>query len=141
MDSPRHWVAHLNVLRDIQDRTDHFTEFVPLPFVHQNSPVVPGRCGIRAQPSRQPRGTCFGADHVYSRISHIQTSWVKQVRRTQVMLEGGANDLGGTLMEETIRGMGRFRTRIGQDRRRLVSRSPKHRARRMAHYHIRPACG
>ncbi|KAN91445.1 FO synthase, partial [Mycobacterium tuberculosis variant bovis Bz 31150] len=37
VDSPRHWVAHLNVLRDIQDRTGGFTEFVPLPFVHQNS--------------------------------------------------------------------------------------------------------
>ena len=39
VDHPRHWVGHLRVLRDIQDRTGGFTEFVPLPFVHQSSPL------------------------------------------------------------------------------------------------------
>ena len=49
VDAPRHWVAHLNILRSIQDDTGGFTEFVPLPFVHQSSPLyrpappVPGR--------------------------------------------------------------------------------------------------
>ncbi|MFV4108401.1 bifunctional FO biosynthesis protein CofGH [Mycobacterium tuberculosis] len=104
VDSPRHWVAHLNVLRDIQDRTGGFTEFVPLPFVHQNSPLYLAGAA-RPGPSHRDNRAVHALARImlHGRISHIQTSWVKLgVRRTQVMLEGGANDLGGTLMEETI---------------------------------------
>lgn len=104
VDSPRHWVAHLNVLRDIQDRTGGFTEFVPLPFVHQNSPLYLAGAA-RPGPSHRDNRAVHALARImlHGRISHIQTSWVKLgVRRTQAMLEGGANDLGGTLMEETI---------------------------------------
>jgi FO synthase len=104
VDSPRHWVAHLNVLREIQDRTRGFTEFVPLPFVHQNSPLYLAGAARPGPTHRDNRAVhALARIMLHGRISHIQTSWVKLgVARTQVMLNGGANDLGGTLMEETI---------------------------------------
>ncbi len=104
VDTPRHWVAHLHVLRDIQDRTGGFTEFVPLPFVHQNSPLYLAGAARPGPTHRDNRAVhALARIMLHGRISHIQTSWVKLgVERTQVMLNGGANDLGGTLMEETI---------------------------------------
>ncbi|MCV7099912.1 bifunctional FO biosynthesis protein CofGH [Mycobacterium palustre] len=104
VDTPRHWVAHLNVLREIQDRTGGFTEFVPLPFVHQNSPLYLAGAARPGPTHRDNRAVhALARIMLHGRISHIQTSWVKLgVERTQVMLNGGANDLGGTLMEETI---------------------------------------
>ncbi|UQX13233.1 bifunctional FO biosynthesis protein CofGH [Candidatus Mycobacterium methanotrophicum] len=104
VDNPRHWVGHLNVLRGIQDRTGGFTEFVPLPFVHQNSPLYLAGAA-RPGPSHRDNRAVHALARImlHGRISHIQTSWVKLgVERTQVMLNGGADDLGGTLMEETI---------------------------------------
>jgi FO synthase len=104
VDDPRHWVGHLNVLRDIQDSTGGFTEFVPLPFVHQNSPLYLAGAS-RPGPSHRDNRAVHALARImlHGRISHIQTSWVKLgVERTQAMLNGGANDLGGTLMEETI---------------------------------------
>ncbi|OBG63803.1 7,8-didemethyl-8-hydroxy-5-deazariboflavin synthase [Mycobacterium sp. E3305] len=104
VDSPRHWVAHLNVLRGIQDRTGGFTEFVPLPFVHQSSPLYLAGAARPGPTHRDNRAVhALARIMLHGRISQIQTSWVKLgVERTQVMLNGGANDLGGTLMEETI---------------------------------------
>ncbi len=104
VDAPRHWVGHLNVLRDIQDRTGGFTEFVPLPFVHQSSPLYLAGAARPGPTHRDNRAVhALARIMLHGRISNIQTSWVKLgVERTQVMLRGGANDLGGTLMEETI---------------------------------------
>ncbi|OCB32454.1 7,8-didemethyl-8-hydroxy-5-deazariboflavin synthase [Mycobacterium malmoense] len=104
VDSPRHWVAHLNVLRGIQDRTGGFTEFVPLPFVHQSSPLYLAGAARPGPTHRDNRAVhALARIMLHGRIAQIQTSWVKLgVERTQVMLNGGANDLGGTLMEETI---------------------------------------
>lgn len=104
VDQPRHWVGHLRVLREIQDRTGGFTEFVPLPFVHQSSPLYLAG-GARPGPTHRDNRAVHALARImlHGRISNIQTSWVKLgVERTQVMLNGGANDLGGTLMEETI---------------------------------------
>jgi FO synthase len=104
VDQPKHWIGHLRILCDIQDRTGGFTEFVPLPFVHQNSPLYLAG-GARPGPTHRDNRAVHALARImlHGRISHIQTSWVKLgVERTQVMLEGGANDLGGTLMEETI---------------------------------------
>ncbi|MFI6956570.1 bifunctional FO biosynthesis protein CofGH [Nocardia sp. NPDC050408] len=104
VDTPRHWVGHLNVLRGIQDRTGGFTEFVPLPFVHQSSPLYLAG-GARPGPTHRDNRAVHALARImlHGRISNIQTSWVKLgVERSQVMLVGGANDLGGTLMEETI---------------------------------------
>jgi FO synthase len=104
VDSPRHWVGHLNVLREIQDRTGGFTEFVPLPFVHQSSPLYLAGAARPGPTHRDNRAVhALARIMLHGRISQIQTSWVKLgIERTQVMLNGGANDLGGTLMEETI---------------------------------------
>ena len=92
------------MLREIQDRTGGFTEFVPLPFVHQSSPLYLAG-GARPGPTHRDNRAVHALARImlHGRISNIQTSWVKLgIERTQVMLNGGANDLGGTLMEETI---------------------------------------
>jgi FO synthase len=104
VDTPKHWVGHLNVLRGIQDRTGGFTEFVPLPFVHQSSPLYLAGAARPGPTHRDNRAVhALARIMLHGRISNIQTSWVKLgVERTQIMLQGGANDLGGTLMEETI---------------------------------------
>ena len=104
VDTPRHWVGHLNVLRSIQDRTGGFTEFVPLPFVHQNSPLYLAGAARPGPTHRDNRAVhALARIMLHGRISQIQTSWVKLgTERSQIMLRGGANDLGGTLMEETI---------------------------------------
>ena len=104
VDTPAHWVAHLNVLRGIQYRTGGFTEFVPLPFVHQSSPLYLAGSARPGPTHRDNRAVhALARIMLHGRISNIQTSWVKLgAERTQVMLNGGANDLGGTLMEETI---------------------------------------
>ncbi|HXH77011.1 bifunctional FO biosynthesis protein CofGH [Nocardioides sp.] len=109
VDNPRHWVQHLRVLRQIQSETGGFTEFVPLPFVHISSPIY--LAGV-ARPGPTLRDNL--AVHAMGRIMlhgsknsggipNIQTSWVKLgVDGTRAMLQAGANDVGGTLMEETI---------------------------------------
>lgn len=104
VDTPKHWVGHLNILRKIQDETGGFTEFVPLPFVHQSSPLYLAGAARPGPTHRDNRAVhALGRIMLHGRIPSIQTSWVKLgVERTQVMLNGGANDLGGTLMEETI---------------------------------------
>jgi FO synthase len=104
VDTPKHWVGHLNVLRGIQDTTGGFTEFVPLPFVHQSSPLYLAG-GARPGPTHRDNRAVHALARIMlaGRIDNIQTSWVKLgTDRTRVMLQGGANDLGGTLMEETI---------------------------------------
>ncbi|TCN55041.1 FO synthase subunit 1 /FO synthase subunit 2 [Rhodococcus sp. SMB37] len=104
VDQPHHWVGHLNVLRGIQDRTGGFTEFVLLPFVHQSSPLYLAGASRPGPTMRDNRAAhALARIMLHGRIANIQTSWVKLgVAGTQAMLEGGANDLGGTLMEETI---------------------------------------
>lgn len=104
VDNPKHWVGHLNVLRGIQDKTGGFTEFVPLPFVHQSSPLYLAGAARPGPTNRDNRAVhALARIMLHGRIPNIQTSWVKLgVTGSQVMLQGGANDLGGTLMEETI---------------------------------------
>ncbi|WP_336923900.1 bifunctional FO biosynthesis protein CofGH [Aquipuribacter sp. SD81] len=104
VDHPRHWVAHLRTLAGVQDRTGGFTEFVPLPFVHTSSPIY--LAGIaRPGPTLRDNRAVHAVARLllHGRIDHVQTSWVKLgVDGTRAMLTGGADDLGGTLMEETI---------------------------------------
>jgi FO synthase len=104
VDHPGHWVAHLRTLARIQRETGGFTEFVPLPFVHRSSPIY--LAGV-ARPGPTPRDN--RAVHAVARIllhgliDNIQCSWVKLGPDLCVqVLGGGVNDLGGTLMEETI---------------------------------------
>ena len=104
VDEPRHWVAHLRVLARIQDETGGFTEFVPLPFVHQSSPIY--LAGVaRPGPSRRDNRAVHAVARLllHGRIDNIQCSWVKLAPAECVeLLSSGVNDLGGTLMEETI---------------------------------------
>ena len=104
VDHPGHWVTHLQTLAAIQRETGGFTEFVPLPFVHQSSPIY--LAGV-ARPGPTVRDN--RAVHAVARImlhgliDNIQCSWVKLGPETCTkVLSGGVNDLGGTLMEETI---------------------------------------
>jgi FO synthase len=104
VDHPRHWLGHLRVLADVQDRTGGFTEFVALPFIHTNAPIYLAgiaRAGATWRENRVVHAMARLALH--GRIDNIQCSWVKLGDDgTVAMLRGGANDLGGTLMEETI---------------------------------------
>ncbi|MCC3317005.1 bifunctional FO biosynthesis protein CofGH [Nocardia africana] len=104
VDNPKHWVGHLRVLRGIQDETGGFTEFVLLPFVHQSAPLYLAGASRPGPTIRDNRAAhALARIMLHGRIANIQTSWVKLgITGTQVMLNGGANDLGGTLMEETI---------------------------------------
>ncbi len=104
VDNPAHWVTHLRVLARLQDETGGFTEFVPLPFVHTSAPIY--LAGV-ARPGPTLRDNlavhAMARIMLHGRIENIQTSWVKLgVEGTRAMLRAGANDLGGTLMEETI---------------------------------------
>jgi FO synthase len=104
VDNPRHWVNHLRVLTRIQEQTGGFTEFVPLPFVHTSSPIY--LAGVaRPGPTLRDNLAVHAMARIllHGRIHNIQTSWVKLgIDGTRAMLQAGANDVGGTLMEETI---------------------------------------
>jgi FO synthase len=104
VDAPPHWVAHIRRLAAIQDRTGGFTEFVPLAFVHQNSPIyLAGKA--RPGPTHDDNRRVHAVARIllHGRIRNVQVSWVKMgTEACQLLLQGGANDFGGTLMEETI---------------------------------------
>jgi FO synthase len=104
VDHPRHWVAHLRLLGRLQDETGGFTEFVPLPFVHNQSPIyLAGLARAGASPREIKAVHAMARIMLHGKISNIQTSWVKLGEAGAVdMLRSGVNDLGGTLMEETI---------------------------------------
>lgn len=109
VDTPAHWVAHLRTLAGIQERSlaggaAAFTEFVALPFVHHSAPIY--LAGV-ARPGPTMRDNLVV--HALARlllhglVPNVQTSWVKLgPDGTRAMLRAGANDVGGTLMEETI---------------------------------------
>ncbi len=104
VETPAHWVGQLQLLRDIQSQTGGFTEFVPLGFVHQNTllfhqglarsgPTLAEHLKIHALSRLMLAGS----------INNVQVSWVKLNRKlSQLCLHAGANDYGGTLMEENI---------------------------------------
>ena len=104
VETPLAWARHLLALRDLQVETGGFTEFVPLPFVHMEAPMY--------RQGRARRGPTFREAvlmHAVARlvlhpvIPNIQTSWVKMgPAGAAICLESGANDLGGTLMNESI---------------------------------------
>jgi FO synthase subunit 2 len=100
----KHRVEHIDILRSIQERTGGFTEFVPLTFMHKNTPIyregisAPGSTGIEDLKVYAVSRLMFG-----DLLPNIQVSWVKLgFKFAQVCLTAGANDLGGTLGEENI---------------------------------------
>ena len=104
VDQPRHWLHHLRVLAGIQDQTGGLTEFVALPFVHHNAPIYLAGVARPGPTWRENRVVhAMARLLLHGRIDNIQCSWVKLGDEgTLAMLNGGCNDLGGTLMEETI---------------------------------------
>jgi FO synthase len=104
METPAHWVAQLALLRQIQGETGGFTEFVPLGFVHQNTLLY--QQGLaRSGPTLAEHLKIHALARVMlaGAIHNIQVSWVKLNRSlSQLCLKAGANDYGGTLMEENI---------------------------------------
>ncbi|TGD74569.1 7,8-didemethyl-8-hydroxy-5-deazariboflavin synthase subunit CofH [Mangrovimicrobium sediminis] len=104
IEAPRHWARHLLALRELQARTGGFTEFVPLPFVHMEAPLY-----LKGRARRGPSFREALLMHSVARlvfhgfIENIQASWVKMGEAgVSACLEAGANDLGGTLMNESI---------------------------------------
>ncbi|HCA84703.1 MAG TPA: 7,8-didemethyl-8-hydroxy-5-deazariboflavin synthase [Streptomyces sp.] len=104
VDQPRHWLGHFRLLDRIQRETGGFTEFVTLPFIHTNAPVYLAGIARPGPTSRDNRAvTAMARLLLHPHIPNIQTSWVKLgAEGAAEMLRSGANDLGGTLMEETI---------------------------------------
>ncbi len=104
VDHPKHWARHLLRIRDLQARTGGFTEFVPLPFVPMESPIY-----LRGLSRRGPTFREAVLMHAVARLAlhplirNIQSSWVKMGSTGMAAcLKAGANDLGGTLMNESI---------------------------------------
>ncbi len=104
VERPKHWVRHLLRVRALQSRTGGITEFVPLPFVHMEAPM--GLSGLaRPGPTLREVRLMHAAARLvlHPLITNIQVSWPKlgpDIAR--LCLDGGANDLGGTLMNESI---------------------------------------
>ncbi|MEX2367148.1 MAG: 5-amino-6-(D-ribitylamino)uracil--L-tyrosine 4-hydroxyphenyl transferase CofH, partial [Pseudohongiellaceae bacterium] len=104
IEEPRHWAAHLIAIRELQRKTGGFTEFVPLPYVHMEAPLY-----LKGRSRRGPSFREAVLMHAVARlvlhglIDNIQASWVKMGREGVIAcLKAGANDLGGTLMNESI---------------------------------------
>ncbi len=107
VETPAHWVRHLALLRAIQRDTGGFTEFVPLSLIHTEAPmyarrlvpgVRPGATGVEVLRMHALARLMLGAS-----IPNIQASWVKEgPKLAQLLLSAGANDLGGTLINESI---------------------------------------
>ena len=107
METAVHWVKHMNLLRDIQHDTHGFTEFVPLSMVYQEAPMYHHRLAPNLRPGAS--GNEVVKMHAVARlmlggsIRNIQSSWVKEgPKLAQYLLSAGANDVGGTLMNESI---------------------------------------
>jgi len=104
VDGPRHWARHLARVRALQERTGGFTEFVPLPFVAEEAPLY-----LKGRARRGPTWREAILMHAVARLAlhpvipNIQTSWVKMGREgAAACLRAGTNDIGGTLMNESI---------------------------------------
>ena len=104
IERPLSWARHLLALRDLQEQTGGLTEFVPLPFVHMEAPMY-----LRGLARKGPTFREAVLMHAVGRlalhplVTNIQTSWVKMgPEGVSVCLNAGANDLGGTLMNESI---------------------------------------
>ena len=107
IETPRHWVKHMNLLRDIQKETGGFTEFVPLSLIHQEAPMYQRKLVKNVR--QGATGTEVIKMHAVARLMlgptfrNIQSSWVKEgPKLAQYLLHVGANDLGGTLINESI---------------------------------------
>jgi 5-amino-6-(D-ribitylamino)uracil---L-tyrosine 4-hydroxyphenyl transferase len=96
-------VRHLSILRQIQDETHGFTEFVPLSFIHMNTPIFRQKLARAGATGREDLLMVAIARLFLDNSRNIQVSWVKEgIKMAQLSLVAGANDLGGTMFEESI---------------------------------------
>jgi FO synthase len=104
IDAPHHWAAHIALIRDIQKRTGGFTEFVPLGFIHWNTPIfLDGEARPGPTTFEHLRMHAVARIMLNNWIDNVQVSWVKLgPSLAQRILDCGANDFGGTLMNESI---------------------------------------
>ncbi|MFD0734193.1 bifunctional FO biosynthesis protein CofGH [Planotetraspora mira] len=104
VDTHEHWVRHIRLIRSIQEETGGFSEFVLLPFVHTSAPIYLAGIARPGPTARENRAVhALARIMLHGAIANIQCSWVKlQDDLCRSVLDGGVNDLGGTLMEETI---------------------------------------
>jgi FO synthase len=104
IETPESWVTHLIRTRELQQRTGGFTEFVPLPFVHMAAPIYLAGNARRGPSFREAvLMHAVGRIAYHGLIDNVQASWVKMgAEGASILLRSGANDLGGTLMEENI---------------------------------------
>jgi FO synthase len=104
VEKPYHWARHLMRVRDLQKRTGGFTEFVPLPFVHMEAPMYLKGKARKGPTFRESILMHSVARLVFNgQITNIQASWVKMGHEgVKACLNAGCNDLGGTLMNESI---------------------------------------
>ena len=106
VDGPKHWAAHIDLLRNIQKETAGFTELVPLSFVHTNSPLYNNDPeNVRPGPSVNEVDLMHAVSRImlHGWIDNIQVSWTKLgAQKAQSILSCGVNDFGGTLMNESI---------------------------------------
>jgi FO synthase len=104
MEQPKHWARHLMRIKALQERTGGFTEFVPLPFVHMEAPIY-WKGKARQGPTFREAVLMHAVARLvlYPAINSIQVSWVKMGKDgVQTCLQAGCNDMGGTLMNESI---------------------------------------
>jgi len=104
IEQPVHWARHIVRTRELQKETGGFTEFVPLPFVHMAAPMYLQRKSRRGPTFREALLMHAVARIAYrDTIENVQVSWVKMgAQGSRQILQAGANDLGGTLMDENI---------------------------------------
>ncbi len=107
VETPAHWIRHMDLLRGVQRRTGGFTEFVPLSLIHHEAPMY--RRGLVPGVREGATGVEVVKMHALARLMlgpsfrNIQASWVKEgPKMAQYLLAAGANDLGGTLINESI---------------------------------------
>ena len=125
IEQPKHWANHIVRTRDVQKRTQGFTEWIPLPFVHMASPIYLQRQARRGPTFRETLLMhSVGRIAFHGLIDNVQVSWVKiGIEGARQILMAGANDLGGTLMDENISraaGAQHGQGLVGDDFRRLT---------------------
>ncbi|MHA1228084.1 MAG: 5-amino-6-(D-ribitylamino)uracil--L-tyrosine 4-hydroxyphenyl transferase CofH [Candidatus Hodarchaeales archaeon] len=105
IESMEHWVKHLSIIKNIQEETHGFTEFIPLPFIGEKTPLVNEAKFNIAKMTEMDYLKFYSLARLYlgNEIPNIQTSWVKLgFPMAQLTLNAGCNDIGGTLFEENI---------------------------------------
>ena len=148
-ETPAHQARHLVLLRDLQRRSGGFTEFVPLSFVHTEAPMWRRQSVPGLRPG--PTGAEVVRVHATARIvlnraiPNLQVSWVKEGSRlSQLLLNAGANDLGGTLINESIStsaGAGHGQLVPPMEMRRLIRDAGRVPAERLTTYRLRRVFG